>query len=137
MGQDDAALPGPDDSYNEHPPAKKGKALPAASADQPTRPVPRPVQKKPQVVQEEETMDPPNRHNAKKRPSEAADPENDPKTLVPSKKAKVGLNEKSKSAPLRRTGKPIFLFCLNEVDKGDTRNNDRVSWIEGGYSKTY
>jgi hypothetical protein len=132
MGQqDDAALPSPD----EHPPAKKGKALPAAN--QPTRPVPRPVQKKTQVVQEEETMDTSNHRNAKKRPSEAVDPDNDPKTPVPSKKAKIGLNEKLKSAPLRRTGKTIFLFCLNEVDKGDTRNNDRVSWIKGGYSKTY
>jgi hypothetical protein len=90
---------------NPGPPAKKGKPLPAQ-----TRPVPRPVQKKTQV-QDEETMD---RFNAKKRPSEAADDSdhvNGPKTPVPSKKAKIQPN-KSKAVPIRRSGKP-FSFLLN------------------------
>jgi hypothetical protein len=88
--------------HDGHPPAKRGKALPAA--EQQTRPVPRPVQKNTQRLQVEVTMSPVNHCNTKKRPSdsEAADLtyENDPKTPVPSKKAKI--------APLRRTGKPIF-----------------------------
>jgi hypothetical protein len=56
------------------------------------------------------TSGPVNNCNAKKRPSEAADfsHENDPKTPVPSKKAKI--------APIRRTGKLLF-FYSNEVDK--------------------
>lgn len=88
--------------HDEHPPAKKGKVPPAA--EQQTRPVPRPVQKNTQHPQVEVTMSPVNHGNTKKRPSdsEAADLtyENDPKTPVPSKKAKI--------APIRRTGKPIF-----------------------------
>lgn len=88
--------------HDEHPPAKKGKALPAAK--QHIRPVPRPVQKNTQRLQVEVTMSPVNHRNTKKRPSdsEAADLayENNPKTPVPSKKAKI--------APLRRTGKPNF-----------------------------
>jgi hypothetical protein len=47
-------------------------------------------------------------HNARKRPNEAADdsdPENEPKTPIPSKKAKIQPN-KSINKPLRRTGKP-------------------------------
>jgi hypothetical protein len=82
--------------HDEHPPAKRGKAPPAA--EQQTRPVPRPVQKNTQRPQVEVTMSPVNHGNTKKRPSdsEAADLtyENDPKTPVPSK--------------IRRTGKPIF-----------------------------
>ena len=79
------------------------------------RPVPRPLKKKGlEVAQGEEMnqgMDPFNsRTYAKKRTSEAA--QNDLRTPIP-KKAKVGLNEKSKDAPIapipiRRTGKPIF-----------------------------
>jgi hypothetical protein len=93
---------------DEHPSAKKGKA-----AAQQTRPVPRPLQKKTQrseVVQEDEGMDPIDHRNTKKRPSEAVNPDNDPKTPVPSKKVKTGpgLNEKSQVAPIRRTGEPIF-----------------------------
>jgi hypothetical protein len=86
--------------HDEHPPAKKGKAQPAA--EQRTRPVPRPVQKNTQRLQVEVTMSPVNHCNTKKRPSEAADltHENDPKTPVPLKKAKI--------APIRRTGKPNF-----------------------------
>lgn len=97
--QDDAASVG----HDEHPPAKKGKA-----AAQQTRPVPRPLQKKTQrsEVQEDEGMDPIDRRN--KRPNEDVNLDNDPKTPVPLKKAKTGLNEKSRVAPIRRTGKPIF-----------------------------
>ena len=80
---------------NKHPPAKKGKA-----AAQQTRLVPRPLQKKTwrsEVVQEDEGMDPIYHRNTKKRPSKAINPDNDPKTPVPSKKAKTGpeLNEES------------------------------------------
>jgi hypothetical protein len=105
---------------DERPPAKKVKALPAT--EQRTPPVPHLVQKKNtqrlEVVPGEEAMDPVNRRNTKKRPSEAADVAhgNDPKTPVPSKKAKIGLNEKSKdiipirqTVPIRRTGKPVFI----------------------------
>ena len=73
---------------NEHPPAKKGKA-----AAQQTCPVPHPLQKKTrcsEVVQEDEGMDPTHHHNTKKRPSEAINPDNDPKTPVPSKKSEDG-----------------------------------------------
>jgi hypothetical protein len=104
--QDDESL-----GHDEHPPAKKGKggkALPAA--EQQTRPVPRPVQKHLEVVPGEEATDLINHRNTKKRPNEASDMahESDPKTPVPFKKAKIGRNEKSKVAPIRRTGKPIF-----------------------------
>jgi hypothetical protein len=98
-----------DDADDENPPAKKGKSQPAK-----TRPVPRPVQKKTKV-QEEEMMDHSDHHNStltKKRSSEAvdnSDPE-DAKTLVPSKRAKIQPN-KSKDGPIRRTGKP-FSFLL-------------------------
>jgi hypothetical protein len=123
--QDDASSV----SHDENPPTKKGKTslAPAVDTRPRPRPVPRPLKKKGfEAAQGEEMnqgMDPFNRRtNAKKRPSEAANmayPEKDPKTPVPSKKAKVGLNEKSKDAPIpiRRTGKPIFFLWLNEVDK--------------------
>ena len=119
--QDDTALLGNGHDMNLNPPAKKGKALPSVETrPRPRpRPVPRPLKKKGfEVAQGEEAnqlegMDPSNHHNTKKRPSEAVDmayPENDPKTPVPSKKAKVGLNKKSKDTPIpiRRTGKPIL-----------------------------
>ena len=89
----------------KHPLAKKGKA-----AAQQTHPVPRPLQKKTQhsEVQEDEGMDPIDRRNTDKRPNEDINLDNDPKTPVPLKKAKTGLNEKSRVTPIRRTGKPIF-----------------------------
>ena len=95
--------------HDEHPPAKKGKGVPVT--EQLTRPVPRRVQKPLEVVPGEEATDLVNRCNTKKRPNEAAADmahESDPKTPVPSKRAKIGPNEKSKVAPIRRTGKPIF-----------------------------
>lgn len=98
--------PQDDAGHDEDPPAKKGKSVPAQ-----TRPAPRPVQKKSQA-QEEEMMDRSDHHNAKKRPSEAtdnSDPENEPKTPVPSKKAKIQPS-KSKGVPIRRTGKPFSLL---------------------------
>ena len=72
---------------HEHPPAKRGKA-----------------------GQHSVPQDPIKRLNTKKRPSEAADmaQENDPRTPVPSKRAKIGLNTKSKGAPIRRTGESVF-----------------------------
>ena len=99
--QDDAASVG----HNEHPLAKKGKA-----AAQQTRPVPCPLQKKTQhsEVQEDEGMDPIDRRNTNKRLNEDVNLDNDPKTPVPLKKVKTGLNEKSRVAPIHRTGKPIF-----------------------------
>jgi hypothetical protein len=71
-------------------------------SEQRTRPVPRPVQKNTQ--RREVTMSPIIHCNTKKRPSEAVDltHENDPKTPVPSKKAKM--------APIRRTGKPFYFL---------------------------
>ena len=54
-----------DGSY-ENPPAKRGKALPAA--EQQTHPVPCPMQKNTKHLE-----DPDKWHNTKKRPSEAAD----------------------------------------------------------------
>jgi hypothetical protein len=88
--------------HDEPPPAKRGKTQPAA--EQRTRPVAQSL---------EVVMDSPvNRRNSKKRPSEDSDMahENVPKTPVPSKKAKIGLNEKkaTKVEPIRRTGKAIF-----------------------------
>jgi hypothetical protein len=118
--QDDAALEGQD----ENPPVKKGKALP--SVETRPRPVPRPLKKKGfEVAQGEEAnqeMDPSDRRNAKKRPSEAADmayPEDDPKTPVSSKRAKVGLNEKAKDKPIpiRRTGEPFFFSGQTKLIK--------------------
>lgn len=96
----------PDES-DEHPPAKRGKAPPAA--EQRARPAPRPLQKKRLEV----AMDPVDRPNTKKRPaSEATDMahESEPITPILSKKAKTrtGLNEKPKKNTLRRTGTPIF-----------------------------
>jgi hypothetical protein len=83
---------------------KNTKDLPAA--EQQTRPVPRPLQKK--IQRPDVVIDSVDGRVTKKRPSEAADDEKDPKTLVPSKKAKIGINEKAKVAPVRRTGKIIF-----------------------------
>lgn len=79
--------------HNEPPPAKRGKTQPAA--EQRTRPVAQHL---------EVVMDSPvNRRNLKKRPSKDMTHENDPTTPVPSKKAKIGLNEKeaTKVEPIR------------------------------------
>ena len=119
--------------HDEHPPAKKGKPLPATDQQSPSRPVPRPLQKNQQVTQtpsrplvvprpvqknqqvaqaeEATSFDSRNSRNIKKRPSVAADTpdsENDAKT---SKKAKIGGVDDRLPQALRRTGKPIF-FCL-------------------------
>jgi hypothetical protein len=85
---------------HEHPPAKRGKALPADQG---------PVPQRLGVV-----VDPIKRRNTNKRTSEAADmaQENDPKTPVPSKKAKIGRN-----APIRRTGKPVFFSAQMKLIK--------------------
>ena len=90
--------------HDEHPPAKRGKALPA---DQ--HPVPQRL---------EFVMDPIKRRNTNKRTSEVADmaQENNPKTPVPSKKAKIGVNTKSKDA-LCRTGKPVFFSTQMKLIK--------------------
>ena len=116
-----------DDELLEHPPAKRGKAKALPADQQRMRPVPRPVQKNTQRL--EVAMGPATRCNTKKRPSEATDltHENDPKTPVPSKKAKI--------PPIRRTGEP-FSFSTNGVDK-KARNNGRVSWIQLGCSEAY
>jgi hypothetical protein len=126
-----------DVDHDEHPPAKKGKALP--TAEQRTRPVPRPVQKNTQrleVAQGEDVMVPVNCHNTKKRPNEAAATAdgNNPKTPVPSKKAKVG--GPNQTLPIRRTGKPFFFPAQMKLIYKN-RDNNRVSWINGGCSKTY
>lgn len=117
--------------YEHHnPPAKRGKVLP--DAEQRTRPVQRLG-----LVME----DPMIRPNTKKRPSEAADRdhENDPKTPVPSKKARIELKEKKsiEGVPLRRTGKVTFVSTPMKLTKKNNRNNDIVRWIGGGSSKTY
>ena len=110
---DDPTSSGQDELY---PPAKKGKTLPASAAasDQPTRPIPRPLKATHPMTKNTSDVHNVNHRNEKKRPGEVADPENDPKTPVPSKKAKIGSNdsEKSKHIPqaLRRTGKPTFFF---------------------------
>ena len=87
-----------DDADDENSLAKKVKSQPAK-----TRPVPRPLQKKTKV-QEEEMMDRSDSTLTKKRPSNNSDPEDGPKTPVPSKRAKIQPN-KSKDRPIRRTGK--------------------------------
>ena len=81
-----------------NPPAKRGKALPAA--EQQTCPVPCPMQKNSQHLQVKVTMSPVN--HTKKRLSKAADLtyENNLETPIPSKK--------TKTAPICQTGKPNF-----------------------------
>lgn len=95
--------------HNEPPPAKRGKTQPAA--EQRTRPVAQHL---------EVVMDSPvNRRNLKKRPSKDMTHENDPTTPVPSKKAKIGLNEKkaTKVEPIRWTGKAIFFSAQMKLIK--------------------
>ena len=109
--QNDLMQQDQDGSY-ENPPAKRGKAL--SAAEQWTRPVPCPMQKNTKHLE-----DPDKHRNTKKRPSKAADMahENDPRTPVPSKKAKIGLNEKSKGASIRRTGKPVLFSAQIKLIK--------------------
>ena len=90
--EDDESL-----DHDKNPPAKRGKALPAAKQHTVSRRL-------------EGVMVPANCRITKKRTSEDAEmtQEDDPKSPVPSKKAKIGLNAKSKGAPIRRTGKSIL-----------------------------
>lgn len=98
----------PDDatslSHDEHPPAKKGRAL--LTSKQQTRPAPRPTKKiTPISEQEKEIMATFDRRTAKKRPSEdVVALGDDPKT--PAKKVKTG------RAPLRRTGKLVLTMDI-------------------------
>ena len=100
-----------DGSY-ENPPAKRGKALPAA--EQWTCPVPHPMQKNTKHLE-----GPNKHHNTKKRPSEVADMahENTPRTPVLSKNAKIGLNKKSKGTPICWTVKPVLFSAQIKLIK--------------------
>ena len=100
-----------DGSY-ENPPAKRDKALPAA--EQRTCPVPCPVQKNTKHLE-----DPSKRRNTKKRLSKATNMahENNPRTPIHSKKAKIRLNKKSKGAPIHQTGKPILFSAQIKLIK--------------------